>query len=513
MNARVSTLPPQCIAWQPFPGRQTAFVTCPVEDVFFGGARGPGKSQGLLGKALVHIDRYAAAARVLVLRQSYPQLEQLEQRMEDLFPRFGGRPNRQRHTWRFPNGARLAARYLETEDDAREYQGHQYTLILPDELTEWATLRPIDKLRACLRSTDRDAHAARVLCQMAATGNPGGPGHNAVKFRFIDQQPHHGTPFRACASCDLRYREDREPACECQPAAHVDRVFIPSTLRDNPLLCDDPQYRRQLVAAANGDQALLDAWLNGNWDITSGGMFDDLWRLAEPVIEPFPIPAGWYVDRAFDPGSTDPYCALWFAEANGESVRLPDGRERHWPAGTLFVIGEDYGWTGRPNEGLRLPPAAVAERLRATEARLMAALGLREPPRPGPADTALWDVRGGACEADQMAQAGVTWTRAAKGPGSRVAGWQRLRQLLLANCEVDPTSGRVGPRTARMEQPGLFVFTTCANVIRTVPALPRDARDRDDVNTRSEDHCGDVLRYRCLAQGHSGGGASDITWG
>ncbi len=510
MNAPLA-LPSECIAWKPFPGRQAAFVTCPVEDVFFGGARGPGKSMGLLGKALLHADRYGAAARILVLRQSYPQLEQLEGRMDDLFPRFGAKPNRQRHTWRFRNGARLVARYLETEDDAREYQGHQYTLILPDELTEWTSLRPIDKLRACLRSTDR-LNGERVLCQMVATGNPGGPGHNAVKFRFVDQQPRHGVPFRACASCDVRYRDDREPACECYPVGHVDRVFIPSTLRDNPLLCDDPQYLRQLIASANGDQALLDAWLHGNWEITSGGMFDDVWRHARPVVAPFAIPAGWYVDRGFDPGSTHPYCALWFAESNGERVTCADGTERAWPRGTLFVIGEDYGWTGRPNEGLRLPPAAVADRIRAAEQRIVSGLQLRQRPQPGPADTALWDVKGGQDEATQMAQAGLSWTRAAKGPGSRVAGWQRMRQLLLANCDVDPVTGRVSARTIPMEHAGLFVFDTCVNTIRTIQSLPRDKRNRDDVDTNSEDHPADVVRYRVTANQYAAG-PTRLTWG
>jgi len=27
--------------------------------------------------------------------------------------------------------------------------------------------------------------------------------------------------------------------------------------------------------------------------------------------------------------------------------------------------------------------------------------------------------------------------------------------------------------------------------------LPRDSRDADDVDTSAEDHCADVIRYRC----------------
>ena len=51
----------------------------------------------------------------------------------------------------------------------------------------------------------------------------------------------------------------------------------------------------------------------------------------------------------------------------------------------------------------------------------------------------------------------------------------------------------------RMEEPGLFVFSTCRQFIRTVPVLPRSDTDPDDVDTKAEDHVGDETRYRVLA--------------
>ena len=50
----------------------------------------------------------------------------------------------------------------------------------------------------------------------------------------------------------------------------------------------------------------------------------------------------------------------------------------------------------------------------------------------------------------------------------------------------------------RPEEPGLYVFSTCDQFIRTVPALPRDKRDPDDVDSDAEDHIGDEVRYRVL---------------
>jgi hypothetical protein len=48
-------------------------------------------------------------------------------------------------------------------------------------------------------------------------------------------------------------------------------------------------------------------------------------------------------------------------------------------------------------------------------------------------------------------------------------------------------------------EPGLYVFDTCTQFIRTVPVLPRDERLYDDVDTDAEDHIGDETRYRVLA--------------
>src|SRR3546814_10944656 len=42
-------------------------------------------------------------------------------------------------TWTLPTGATLRLRYSEREDDAGRYQGHQYTWIGWDELTNWAS--------------------------------------------------------------------------------------------------------------------------------------------------------------------------------------------------------------------------------------------------------------------------------------------------------------------------------------------------------------------------------------
>ena len=65
---------------------------------------------------------------------------------------------------------------------------------------------------------------------------------------------------------------------------------------------------------------------------------------------------------------------------------------------------------------------------------------------------------------------------------------------------------RIYPR----ENPGLFVFDTCTAFIETLPVLPRDEKDMDDVDTDAEDHVADEVRYfvRSLGQIGSSGAVS-----
>jgi hypothetical protein len=46
----------------------------------------------------------------------------------------------------------------------------------------------------------------------------------------------------------------------------------------------------------------------------------------------------------------------------------------------------------------------------------------------------------------------------------------------------------------------LYVFTTCKDFIRTVPALQHDKSRAEDIDTESEDHAADEARYACMSR-------------
>jgi hypothetical protein len=63
--------------WRPQAGPQEALLECPIEDIGFGGARGGGKTAGMLGDFGSHEDRYGRYARGLFLRRTYGELEEV----------------------------------------------------------------------------------------------------------------------------------------------------------------------------------------------------------------------------------------------------------------------------------------------------------------------------------------------------------------------------------------------------------------------------------------------------
>lgn len=186
-------------------------------------------------------------------------------------------------------------------------------------------------------------------------------------------------------------------------------------------------------------------------------------------------------------------------------MQLEDGTWRSTVRGDLFRIAEWYGSSGKANEGLRM----LANDIAAGIIKREIAMGLHGRVRPGPADNSIWDVENGNSIAADMARAvnvngkkykGVQWLRSDKSSGSRKAGWAKVRKYLKnGKRQYIEHKGRKLP--VPREYPGMFAFNTCKMFIDLFPILPRDEVDPDDVDTKSEDHIGDEVRYKLLSVG------------
>tara|TARA_R110002096_G_scaffold219113_4_gene407429 strand:+ start:1735 stop:3291 length:1557 start_codon:yes stop_codon:yes gene_type:complete len=219
-------------------------------------------------------------------------------------------------------------------------------------------------------------------------------------------------------------------------------------------------------------------------DQAAGVYLVDIWNQSRHVVEPFQIPDSWRIDRSYDWGFSKPWAEIFWAEADGVTPIHLHGRDNVVvPKGTLFAIAECYGSTGKPDEGDRKESEDQAVTMAAFQRN--APWGSRV--EAGPADNMIFNaIDGQSISARMIAAASLRWTKSVKGAGSRVAG---------ANAIV----GRLRASLAHpMERPGLYIWNTCPNIIRTWSTLPTDAKKPDDVDTTAEDHLWDAGRYRCL---------------
>src|SRR5579859_684991 len=115
------------IIWAPQSGPQKAFFDCPVGDILFGGSRGGGKSDGILGKYGAKAERYGRGFNGVFFRKEMPQQDDLVERSKEIFLPLGAEWIEYKKTFNFAGGGRLRFRPLESLADAEKYQGQNLT--------------------------------------------------------------------------------------------------------------------------------------------------------------------------------------------------------------------------------------------------------------------------------------------------------------------------------------------------------------------------------------------------
>lgn len=488
---------PSNVVWRPMKGSQEAFLAShPIFEVLFEGTRGGGKTDSLLMSYCMHVGKgFGAAWKGILFRQTYKQLSDVISKTQKWIPQIwpNAKFNASEHTWTWPTGEKLLLRQFSKADDYWNYHGHEYPWIGWEELCNWANDAGYKKMFSCCRSSQKG-----MPRMIRATTNPSGPGHNWVKRRF--KPTTHNMIVR------------KEIPDDNGDGFAPPRLSIKSHIDENRALLDaDPLYKKNIAASAE-NEAQRKAWLDGSWDIVSGGMFDDVWDSQFNVLQPFDIPDRWQITRSFDWGASKPFSVGWWAKSNGEDVQLRDGTWRSTIKGDLFRIKEWYGCSNKSNEGLDMLASEISQGIVERELEW----GWRNQGeswcrvRPGVADSQIFAAENGNCISTDMKvkvrlddgfkYPGIMWNPADKRPGSRATGWTQVRQMLKAahpkkiireDDDGNPTFLGYLPR----ERPGLFIFNECQSFIETVPVLPRDEKNMDDVNTDAEDHIADETRY------------------
>lgn len=257
--------------------------------VFFGGARGGGKSYGLRNIILLRCLQ-TPRRQAGIFRKSYPELES-----NHIRPLFNEHPylktyyNESKKVLALPNGSTINFCYCESEKDVSRYQGQEFSDLAIDEAGQW-TEQAFRTLHGSNRSS---ITGVKPVCLV--TANPGGIGHGWLKRLFITR----------------KYNEREIPG---------DYYFIQSLIADNPALIEnDPAYVNRLNAEPN--EALRKAYLYGDWDILAGQYFTEIRREVH-LVEPFKIPEHWYRFGSYDYGFTHPAVFQWFAADEDGNVFL-----------------------------------------------------------------------------------------------------------------------------------------------------------------------------------------------
>lgn len=499
--------------WMPIPGSSQKYALdtrCNV--TLYHGARGPGKTDTQLMRFSQRVGMgYGVYWRGVIFDREYKMLDDLVAKSRRHFLGYndGARflSSSSDYKWVWPTGEELLFRQAKKPADYWNYHGQEFPYIGWNELCKYPTPELFDAMMSCNRSSftvekdgpvDSKGHPLGIKpipLEVFATANPYGPGHGWVKRRFIDPAPS-GTIIRQPTNVFDPKTKQRITVVRTQ-------IAIFGSYKENIYL--DPAYVANLENESDPNKRK--AWLEGDWNVIAGGAIDDVWRTDIHILPRFPVPAGWRVDRAFDWGSSHPAACTWWAEADGTEAVLPNGKKFCPPKGSLVCIAELYFCDPKQtNVGLKWSASRIAEAIRDTEIRLMTTGPLRiatapqltwisKQPWPGPADNQIRNVIMSDIDTieTQMQKAGIRWTASDKGKGSRAVGLQLVRDRLFNSIEF----ARIGDA-----KPGLYVTSNCRYCIATIPMLPRDELNPDDVDTEAEDHCYDTWRYRVLAAGN-----------
>ncbi len=268
------------IIWQPNAGMQERAYNSDGFEILCGGGKGSGKSHLMIGYFIrgnldVPKDQKTPTDisyinnpdyRALMLRHTFPELEDWVQKAMSVYGQMGAKYNQQTHEIIFPTKARIALGHLDDENSFRRYFGHQIIRLAIDEVNFIKSFELYMKLYITVRS-----HIPEMRPQILLGANPEGPGLPWLKKRFIKIKGPNGQPVPYGTL--MRFHE-WNPILEKKIVRT--RVYFHGTFMDNKQMkLADPLYYNRMMAITAANPALKRAYVDGDWDAFEGSYFQE----------------------------------------------------------------------------------------------------------------------------------------------------------------------------------------------------------------------------------------------
>ena len=476
--------------FSPHPGKQSEFIASQVDNILFGGARGPGKSFALCYKAAFSAKKYhytyrgkkltkdeylqfAAAGKkckpvvekiaidypdyvAIIIRRTAPQLERnLKPETEKLYKLYGAKWQERHRRYVFPSGAMIYLVHCKDATALDNYIGGNYNFIGFDEANqfyeEW-----IDKIATSNRTTNPELKPT----QICLTSNPGGRGHSWLKRKYVDRCPSvPSAPFYS-EEFNVTYtiKQSGKPFFD---ENGVSWQYIPALVFENPSLMDNnPEYVQNLK---NLKPELRKMWLLGEWG-GYAGMFFDKWDEAEHIVDSKKYRYNHEFSkhthelyRFYDYGTKAPFVCLFAAvDTDGNIVIFDEIYEKGLAASAQAKLVNEYTL-----KKYKLKPDDFAGEI---------------------ADPQYW--------AKHSEKDHVTYSPAQHYADEGIFLQQGVRDRKVGAKIIydafEPIKGGV---------PRIRFTDNCTNCTEHIPSLPSMENDPEDVDTDGEDHEYDAVRY------------------
>lgn len=315
----------------PWP-KQRLFLDCNCEELLFGGAAGPGKTDVLLMAALqyVHVPGYAA----LILRKDTMVLalaNSILSRAREWLSGTDAKYNGNDRSFTFPSGARIDFNYLDNPNDRFRYKSSEYHYIGWEELTEFSLTEGEENPYLYLFSRFRKPEELNVPLRFRAATNPGDRGHMWVKNRFITDE---ATKFADDPTPRIFYMDESR-----------DRGYIPGLISDNPALNAD-EYNHTLRHLPPVTRARL---MRGDWSVVEDAQFHADWlRRYSTRGGRDSILDAYRKDRTIIPSGIEcsrcrRIAVIDTAGTSEEKARDKRGKPPSWSVVSIWDYSPDYG--------------------------------------------------------------------------------------------------------------------------------------------------------------------------